>query len=189
MYHKSLNNFRSYYNGYPFGSNSIKEDLFVCDDSILVDAAIEQIDSIMTLKPFDPEDFGFKPHKNSVEFLEEWVILNDNVDCFIKRDASMSKDYWLFAFKVRRTHLGEDPFEELITNVCHMFIPNDMAGRIILTGLGIIKRRDIDDDKVSCVNDKDFDGICSLCEDMGCCMEDITIINKETIDAECVNIR
>lgn len=177
MYHTSQNNFLPYYKEYPFKANSIREALSTenIQDDVVISVGEEQIEALMTLKPFDPEDFGFKAHKIKEEFLEEFFLLSDNAECFIKRGADFPKNYWLISFKVKKTHTGFEPFDQkefhkMQPNACHLFIPHDMAGRMILTGLGIIDRVDLENGK-GCENDEDCDGVCPACEDSGTCTQ------------------
>jgi len=177
MKHQSQNNFRPYFKEYPWKENIIDKALESeeVSDQTVINAAHEQIEALMTLKPFDPEDFGFKANKILNEFLEEWVIITDNVRCFLKRDQTLNKNYWKIVFKVKATHIGEEVFDEeawikMEPNVAHVFIPHDLAGRMILTGLSVIARRDLDDEGKGCPDDDDFDGTCPFCENMGRCI-------------------
>lgn len=158
MFHTSLNNFRSYYNGYPFKSNVIDEIQAVgeaADDTIIA-AAHEQIESILTMRPFDPEEFGFKI--NSGKYVK---LVNAAFYKMWQTPNATEYGSWTMESKCS----GYDHIPEI-----DLYIPNDLAGRIILTALGIVKRRDLDEEGKGCPDDHDLDGMCVLCESNGACL-------------------
>lgn len=160
MYHTSMNNFRSYYNGYPFKSNVIDEIQAVgeASDETIIAGAHEQIEAILTMKPFDPEEFGFKEKGGIFEKDVEGTrfglcpnILNNKYG------------YW-------QLNITEPDQGWISKGFTELYIPNDLAGRIILTALGIVKRRDLDEEGKGCPDDTDLDGICTMCENNGTCL-------------------
>lgn len=162
MFHTSMNNFRSYYNGYPFKSNVIDEIQAIgeaADDTIIV-AAHDQIEAILTMKPFDPEEFGFEPEKN-VSGDEQYVKNNNGLNYMIWRNPGPHYGYWNIAVQ---QFTGQE--DQLLV----LYIPNDMAGRIILTALGIVPRRDLDENGKGCPDDDNLDGTCVMCENNGTCL-------------------
>lgn len=159
MYHTSQNSFRSYYNGYPFKENIIDKasEVEETSDETIIAAGQEQIEAILTMKPFDPEEFGFKRSKNEAGD-EQYAKLTDIIHCLMRRDEKIEYGYWNIVLT------NQDSKQD--HQVIPLYIPNDTAGRIILTGLGIVDRKD-----VQCEDDADRDGVCLICENVGTCQK------------------
>ena len=182
MNHDSQNNFRSYYRGYPFNGNAVDQAQASeeTSDETVINAAHDQIEKILTMKPFDPEEFGFKFHKDiwrgsHGEVDDAYHLVTSKINCMIRGIGNDHYGYWEMSMHLEYTErTGDDRTGGTQVNI-PLYIPNDLAGRIILTGLGIVPRRDLDSEGKGCSNDDNLDGICTLCESLGMCQNKLNV--------------
>lgn len=177
MTHPARNNFHAFLRGYPWEA-SIPGQAEAPETpegwEVIAAAGEAQIDAMLQANPFDPENFGFRSKGVS----NEWQINGDTymyliagrgLVCCIVRAQDLPAHYWRVAITVNNIHTGHQPFSEpQVFNAC-LFIPNDLVGRIVLTSLGVLPRKDLDQYGKGCETDYDMDGICPICEHHGRC--------------------
>lgn len=166
--HEALNSFRPFVRGFPFKGNTIAQALTtegVADD-IIISVGMEQIDAMITPSPFEPDLYGFKMDKKD-KLQSTYVSKRDNDTVIIlKRVGEGNTGRWTLMSRSldgNKVYFPEFP----------VFIPNDLAARFILIGLGVLPRVDLGEDGQGCENDIDKDGICPQCEGMGCCLKEM----------------
>jgi len=165
--HASLNSFRPFFKGFPFSGNTIYQALMTEDiqDDAVISVGMEQIDTILRPSPFEPEHYGFKMDKKD-KMMQTYISARSNGTMIIlKKKSDKNTGYW--SLMSRSTDGNKVFFPEF-----QVFIPNDLAARILLTSLGMIPRADLGEDGQGGVNDEDKDGICPQCENVGYCVMD-----------------
>lgn len=166
--HQSLNNFRPFMRGFPFAGNTIAQALMIEDiqDDKLISVGIEQIDALLTPSPFEPDLYGFKMDRKD-KTQKTYISKRDN-DTVIILKKIHDNNTGMWSLMSRSIDGNRVYFPEF-----KIFLPNDLAARIVLISLGIMPRADLGDDGQGCIHDDDKDGICPNCEMLGYCMNEI----------------
>ncbi len=131
--------FHGFFAGYPYSGNVTHQ---IEDESVMLEAASQQIDDILRSRPFMPEEFGFE------------AIAKDGRVLYFKGEFSIGQSetditHWVI---MRDSEHAVD-----------LFITNAMIGKIVLTSLGVIDREYEPNVVEPCKE------LCTMCETSGQC--------------------